>query len=154
MTTNKPKASEELTKAGEKFETLFETEFGNVFRIEGKPILVCEFTAEYVPIDNFQEIFLSMSDFVKEFNIKKIIFDKRALTSFHQPSMQWYFIIWKKDMFELGLKTHRKILPNNAPWFNKAVEAGHQSIKRNNPNNIIDKLDIAYRDDIADAIKR
>jgi hypothetical protein len=55
-------------------------------------------------------------------------------------------------MLELGLKTHRKILPNSAPWFKKAVEAGHQSIKRNNPNNIIDQLDIAYRDSIGEAI--
>jgi hypothetical protein len=152
MITNKPKATQEILEAGESYMTLFQTEFGNVYLIANKPILVCEFVTEYVPIDNFQEVFLKMSEFVKQYAIKKIIFDKRVLTTFHQPSMEWYFIVWKKEMLELGLKTHRKILPDGAPWFKKAVEAGHQSIKRNNPNNIINQLDIAYRDDMATAI--
>ncbi len=152
MIIAKPQATQEILEAGESYMTLFQTEFGSVYLIAEKPILVCEFTTEYVPIDNFQEVFLKMSEFVQQYNIKKIIFDKRMLTTFHQPSMEWYFITWKKDMLDLGLKTHRKILPNSAPWFKKAVEAGHQSIKRNNPNNIIDQLDIAYRGNIKDAI--
>jgi NAD(P)-dependent dehydrogenase (short-subunit alcohol dehydrogenase family) len=32
--------------------------------------------------------------------------------------MEWYFIYWKKEMLEYGVKTHRKILPSEK-WFEK-----------------------------------
>ena len=153
MTLEKPNVSEELNACNESFKELFSSNFGNIILIEDKNILICEILQEYVPFDEFQQIFLTMSDFVGEYNVEKLIFDKRALTTFHQPSMEWYFIVWKREMYEkYGLKVHRKILPKGMSWFKRAVEAGHAEIKAKHPENIIDKLDIEYRHSIEEAV--
>jgi len=154
MSTVKVTIETELKAINEPFETVFSNEYGNVFLLENKNILVCEFTEEYVPIEEFKQIFLSMSGFIEEYKINKIIFDKRALTTFHQPSMEWYFIVWKKELYEsFGLRVHRKLLPQGVIWFKRAVEAGHAQIKKKHPANIIDKLDIGYRHTVKEAIE-
>jgi hypothetical protein len=36
--------------------------------------------------------------------IEKIILDKRALHVFHQPSLEWYYVVWKEQMHAYGLR--------------------------------------------------
>lgn len=74
-------------------------------------IAVIEATSSYIPIDQFKEIFNFIGDLVKSDKITKLIFDKRKLSVFHQPSMEWYFVEWKEEMFAHGLITHRKNSP-------------------------------------------
>ena len=135
-----------------KISTVFESEYAKVHLVEGHKVLVCEALKEYIPIENFKYVFLSMAPLIKQHQIDKFIFDKRSLRAFHQPSMEWYFIEWKKQMLEIGLKVHRKILPENLAWFEQAVHAGRAKIKKDFPDHIIDKLDIQYRKSIEEAI--
>jgi hypothetical protein len=139
--------------ASYEYELLYEKSYGKVYLLPQQYILICELTASYVPIEKFRKIFTKMGDFVKEHNIKKFVFDKRQLRTFHQPSMEWYFITWKKEMLAEGLTVHRKILPKGEPWFENAVRAGRDKIKRDFPDNVIDQLDIAYRDSLLEAIE-
>ncbi|EIM74502.1 hypothetical protein A3SI_15940 [Nitritalea halalkaliphila LW7] len=67
--------------------------------------------------------------------------------------MEWYFLHWKKDMLVYGLQQHRKILPREK-WFEKMVQIAKAQIMAQNPDNIIDQLDIAYCDSIEEAIAR
>ena len=133
------------------FEIAFEERYARVLVSAEKKIVICELLADYIPIEDFQSIFRQIGEIVKAGDFEKFIFDKRSLRAFHQPTMEWYFIHWKKDMLEFGLKTHRKILPAEK-WFEKMVQIAKDQILQNYPDNIIDQLDIKYCDSIEEAI--
>ena len=120
--------------------------------VEANPqTLILEATASYIPIEQFKEIFNVIGSIVTEKKISKLIFDKRKLTVFHQPSMEWYFVEWKERMFDLGLKTHRKILPQD-DVFRQSVRIGREKIKSTFPNGKYTEMDIQYADTLEDAI--
>jgi hypothetical protein len=101
--------------------------------------------------NDFKEAFLEIGVLIKSGGFEKFIFDKRALRAFHQPTMEWYFIHWKKEMLGYGVKTHRKILPEEK-WFEKMVQLAKAQILADHPDHIIDQLDIAYCDTLEAAI--
>lgn len=146
-------ASNVLPNLGFNYKLVINKDFGKVYLLPDEKILILELTKEYIPIEEFREIFTETVPLVKEYKIEKFIFDKQNLRVFHQPSMEWYFVEWKKQLYDLGLSKHRKILPKNQPAFTMAVEAGRAKILAEYPNLIIDKLDIQYKDSIEDAIK-
>lgn len=119
--------------------------------VEGKPIAVVEATSTYIPIEEFKDIFGEIGKLVESKEITKLIFDKRQLTVFHQPSMEWYFIEWKEQMWDKGLRTHRKILPDNKV-FQQSVKIGREKIKEENPTLKFNEMDIQYKDTLQDAI--
>ncbi len=119
--------------------------------VEGKPVAIVEAISSYIPIDEFKKIFESIGKLVTEKNIKKLVFDKRQLTVFHQPSMEWYFTEWKEEMFYKGLKTHRKLLPDNKV-FKQSVKIGREKIKEGNPTLKFNEMDIQYKNTLQEAI--
>jgi hypothetical protein len=120
--------------------------------VEANPqTLILEATATYIPIEQFKEIFNAIGSIVKEKKVSKLIFDKRKLTVFHQPSMEWYFVEWKEKMFDIGLKTHRKILPQD-DVFRQSVRIGREKIKSTFPTGKYNQMDIQYADTLEDAI--
>lgn len=135
------------------FELVFEEKHTRVLVNAELKIVICELLADYIPIEDFKEAFFQIGEIVKAGDYEKFIFDKRSLRAFHQPTMEWYFIYWKKDMLAYGLKTHRKILPAEK-WFEKMVQIAKDQIVQNYPDNIIDQLDIKYCDSIEEAIKK
>lgn len=122
-----------------------------IYFVEGKPIAIVEASSTYIPIDEFKNIFQEIGKLVDSKKITKLIFDKRKLTVFHQPSMEWYFTEWKEQMWNKGLKTHRKILPDNKV-FQQSVKIGREKIKEENPQLKFNQMDIQYKDSIQDAI--
>lgn len=135
------------------YELVIEKNFGKVFLLPDNDIMICELTKEYVPIEEFKEIFLETVPLIAKYKIKKFIFDKQNLRIFHQPSMEWYFITWKQEIYKLGLTIHRKILPQDQPAFALAVEAGRAKILNDYKDTVIPMLDIQYRATIKEAIK-
>lgn len=133
------------------FEMLFEARYAKVYANQEKETIICELLADYIPIDDFKETFNQITSIVENGKYEKFIFDKRSLRAFHQPSMEWYFLHWKNKMLEHGLSKHRKILPEEK-WFEKMVMIAKEQIMKNNPDNIIDKLDIRYCNSIEEAI--
>lgn len=133
------------------FEVAFEQRYARVWFNRDKKIVICELLADYIPIEDFKLIFGQIGEVVKAGDFEKFIFDKRSLRAFHQPTMEWYFIHWKREMLEYGLKTHRKILPAEK-WFEKMVQIAKNQILQTYPDNIIDQLDIKYCDSIDEAI--
>ena len=127
------------------------TKHARINYVEDQPIAIIEALSNYIPIEDFKKIFLETGKLVKQKGIKKLIFDKRNLTIFHQPSMEWYFIEWKEEMYNLGLKTHRKILPQDNV-FRQSVKIGREKIKAENPNLNTDKMDIQYKETLEEAI--
>jgi len=137
--------------AMENFDLSFEGRYAKVFVDESRGIIICELLVDYVPIEDFKDTFHKISALVKNGSFYKFIFDKRALRAFHQPSMEWYFLDWKKEMYFQGITVHRKILPSEK-WFEKMVMIAKKQIIENNPGNIIENLDISYCDTIEEAI--
>lgn len=133
------------------FDLALDHKYARVWSNPARKILICELLSDYVPIEDFKEVFTEIGELVKAGDFTKFIFDKRALRAFHQPTMEWYFIHWKKEMLGYGVKIHRKILPAEK-WFEKMVQIAKAQILTQYPDNIIDQLDIAYCDSIEEAV--
>lgn len=135
------------------FELYFDNGEGRVWT-SNSGFVLCEAISDYIPIEAFKELFGKNGEAIGRVGAEKFIFDKRRLRAFHQPSMEWYCVEWKKDMLEKhGLKVHRKILPPET-WFQRAVEAGLSEIRERYSEHPLDDLDIVYVDSIADALER
>ncbi len=135
----------------EGFEQKFQSRFATVYTNDTKGMIICTLNRDYVPIEFFKETFNQISEIIAAGSYNKFIFDKRSLRTFHQPSMEWYFIHWKKDMLDYGLSEHRKLLPD-IDWFKKAVMIAKDQLMEQYPSNIIKKLNIRYCDNIEEAI--
>lgn len=107
----------------------------------------------YIPIEEFKKIFEAIGEIVKAEKISKLVFDKRNLTVFHQPSMEWYFTVWKEQMYDYGLKTHRKILPDNEV-FHQSVKIGREKISKAFPDGKFHAMDIGYATSLTEAIEK
>jgi hypothetical protein len=115
--------------------------------------IVVEAITNYIPIDQFKETFNFIGELVKEEKIQKLIFDKRNLTVFHQPSMEWYFVEWKEQMYGHGLTAHRKMLPTDK-IFRQSVKIGREKINKAHPNGKFHTMDIAYAESLEEAVTR
>lgn len=133
------------------FELSFEERYAKIFVNNREGMIICELLVDYIPIEDFKRIFQKISQIVKNGHFHKFIFDKRALRAFHQPSMEWYFLIWKKEVFAEGIKVHRKILPDEK-WFEKMVMIAKEQILNSSEDNIIDQLDIKYCNSLEEAV--
>ncbi len=134
------------------FKLFYKSEFATLYYNSQLMIAVCSAEAEYIPIDNFKEIFLKISDFITQSPIKHFIFDKRNLRTFHQPSMEWYFAIWKPTVKINGLTNHYKILPDLL-WFEKAVQAGKHEILSKYGSNLLEGINIFYYNSIEEVVE-
>lgn len=122
--------------------------------VEGnESVAIVAAKTDYIPISEFKIIFETLGSIVKEKRISKLIFDKRNLSVFHQPSMEWYFTEWKEKMFEAGLKTHRKILPMNEV-FRQSVKIGRDKINKAFPQGKFHQMDIGYAESLEEAIEK
>lgn len=116
-------------------------------------VAVVEALSTYIPIEQFKEAFQFIGELVVREKITKLVFDKRKLTVFHQPSMEWYFTEWKEKMFAHGLNRHRKILPKDEV-FRQSVKIGRDKINKANPNGKFHQMDIGYAETLEEAIMK
>ena len=126
--------------------------FSSLYFNEELRMAICFADEEYIPIDNFKEMFLHISVMIEKVEIKHLVFDKQKLRTFHQPSMEWYFAVWKPSVKAKGLTNHYKILPK-LDWFEKAVEAGKYEIFQKFSKEILNGITITYVNSIEDAVE-
>ncbi|MGK7389934.1 MAG: hypothetical protein ACNS60_06270 [Candidatus Cyclobacteriaceae bacterium M2_1C_046] len=124
----------------------------DILMVKGSNTAAVIVKKDYIPINKFKEIFKTLEELVEEKNIDKLIFDKRNMTVFHQPSMEWYFSVWKEKMYDLGLKAHRKILPEDIT-FQYSVKIGREDISKKYPGGKFHQMDIKYMKDLDEAIE-
>ncbi|MGZ3866136.1 MAG: hypothetical protein ACXVC6_03080 [Bacteroidia bacterium] len=139
--------------AGFKFEEKFNNNFASLRVSPELNFAVCTAVQEYIPIEHFKRTFELISQEVEMNKIHFFLFDKRALRTFHQPSMEWYFSVWKPAMREKGLKDHFKILPD-MEWFVKAVEAGKHEIFQKFGKEVISGISVTYVNTLEEAIEK
>jgi len=130
---------------------LKEHRIAKIFKVDQQPILIIEATAEYIPLEAFKELFKATGTLVKTHRINTLVFDKRKMKIFHQPSMEWYYTEWKEEMFSIGLKKHRKILPMDQ-LFRHSVKVGREKIFAQYPDAAFTKIDIQYAESVEEAL--
>lgn len=128
---------------------IVETQYGKVEHVIEEKTVILSFKGEFVPLLAFKELMSKVEGLVNSKKVDKMIFDKSSLRVFHQPSMEWYHVEWKTRMLAKGLKTYRKILPQD-PLFVQSVQVGREKILRNNPHFDLKKFDIKYCKSIED----
>ncbi len=126
-------------------------DYADMYLLKDQPILVIEATSTYIPVDEFKKIFTKATVMVQENEIRKVIFDKRTLQVFHQPSMEWYFTAWKEKLLDHGMKVHRKLLPNDFA-FRQSVKIGRMRISEKYDNLRTDEMDIQYVESLEEAV--
>ena len=134
-----------------KAEFLFENTYAVVTYLSEFRTLICIVKTSYIPMVDFQVTFNQLEALVKDRSITTMVFDKSKLTTFHQPSMEWYHVHWKEKMYHHGLKNYRKILPPN-DFFVQSVQVGRQNIRKKNPDFDFDKYNIQYFDTLEAAL--
>ncbi len=132
------------------FSKVFANKYMEVFTNQSSETIGCVILVDYVPIRNFIDTLNQISELVRKGDFKRFVFDKRALRTFHQPSMEWYFVEWKTEMLRHGLVYHRKILPDLA-WFMKAVEIAREPLFQKMDPTAVQQLDIKYCADLEEA---
>lgn len=142
-------ALHELVELG--FREAYANEYAKVYTSEVHKTITCCLIADYVPIRYFVETFNQISKLGRTSAYNKFIFDKRELRTFHQPSMEWYFLEWKTEMLQYGLTKHRKLLPD-LQWFVKAIEIARKPLESRMPADTRSQLDIVYCSSIAEAM--
>lgn len=115
-------------------------------------IALMEANASYIPIEQFKEAFHAMEELIIKKKINKLIFDKRQLSVFHQPSMEWYFVEWKEKMADYGLVNHIKILPQDEV-FCQSVKIGREQINKKYPQARFRQLYIQNASSVEEAVK-
>ena len=123
----------------------------DIYTVNDTSVLMIEATGTYLPIDEFKQVFGKAEQLVQQQVVEKIVLDKRKLSVFHQPSMEWYFAIWKETLFDMGTKTHRKLLPDDFA-FRQSVKIGQAKIREKYPTLRTDQMDIQYTENLKDAI--
>lgn len=133
------------------FELLTGTLYADIYVARDRKMIACVLLDEYVPIRYFKETFGLISAEIRKGGYETFIFDKRALRTFHQPSMEWYFLDWKTEMIQFGLTHHRKLLPD-LPWFVKTVEIARNPLLSKLPEAVRQQLDIRYCSTLEEAV--
>lgn len=136
---------------GYEFTLKSKSAFASLYFNKELKLAICVAETEYIPIDNFKETFIYISEMIKNTEINHLIFDKQKLRTFHQPSMEWYFAVWKPTVKIKGLVNHYKILPK-LDWFEKAVEAGKYEIFQKFSKEILNGITITYVNSVDNAI--
>jgi hypothetical protein len=131
---------------------IFESPLASVkYRATSQTLLVLT-KGSFIPGSEFKILFSKVGDFIKSEKVSKLIFDKTSLNVFDQASMTWYHLVWKPEMLKFGLKTYRKILPDN-PLFRTSVQIGRDKIVRENPDWNLDQFDIRYCNSLEEAFQ-
>jgi hypothetical protein len=108
--------------------------------------------APYIPLAAFREVFDAVASLASDGTINTVVFDKRSLTVFHQPSMEWYFLEWKEAIAAHGVTRHRKLLPDDEA-FQLAARLGKEGLTRGYPGKKFQQLDIRYAESLQEALE-
>lgn len=135
------------------FEPYYQNESTRLYFSRMLGIGLCDVIAPYIPMAQFMDVFNCATEMIGKHGIRHFVFDKRSLRTFHQPSMEWYFVEWKPVVRDMGMAVHFKILPDE-PWFHRCVEAGRNDILKNYPEPLLAGISISYVQSVEQAIAR
>lgn len=122
------------------------------YTVEGlSDVIVIKATSAHIPKTQFQEMFIAIGQLISKGGYKKLICDLSNIHFYHEPTFDWYFMVWKERMFYHGLRTHRIILPLN-DLIRDGVELARQRSYEVFPGGKYWQLDLQYAESIDEAV--
>lgn len=107
----------------------------------------------FIPMTDYQQTLEKLGELVRQEKVQKLIVDARQLLAYHQPSVEWSFLNWKRQMHEHGLNRYRYILSSTGEY-RKNLENGLQKIRREHPEpTVLDQMDLAYCQSLEEAVE-
>ncbi len=137
--------------AGYDVQVSFQNSHLAVYLLPQAGTVLCQARKAYLPHKVFVETYQQIEPLVTRHGITKLVFDKQALRIFNQASMIWYHIHWKQRMFDQGLKTYRKILPDDEA-FRLAVSICRNNLTKEHAGFDLSKFDIRYCNSLTQAL--
>ena len=134
----------------DRFHPVLEHRHGAIYYDPEHRVVLLKARASYLPYEHFLHFLQTIEQLAERQPVEAMIFDKSSLKIFHQPSMEWYHVVWKENMYQKGLRIYRKVLPPD-PLFKESVRIGRERIERENPGFQIGKFDIRYADSLQEA---
>ena len=133
---------------------LFESlPMANIYFHQASATALVVTTVNFIPMEPFKATFEKVSEAIEAHNLRRIVFDKRSLTIFHQPSMEWYYTIWKTMLCkEKGVKAHGKILPKDDP-FRQSVHNARKKILHDKGSPELQLINITYFENFQELMK-
>lgn len=116
-------------------------------------LICCTATAAYIPMAEFMDLFEKAGDIISHEHITKCIYDERNLVAFHQPSMEWFYLVWMENMYTHNLFSYRRLVPEDK-YFEQQMIKGKRKLLRENPWYNLEKYDILYCASLEEAINR
>ena len=143
---------DDLKLIEERFSERFSNEWGTMYVCNDSNVIICSILQSYTPIDDFMSLLRQQAMLIETYGCEKFIFDKRAIRGFHQPTMEWYYLTWKVEMYQkYGLMTHRKLFTDEE-WFLQCIKAGRAAIKKKDPGSIVHTFDIKVCKTLQEAV--
>jgi hypothetical protein len=131
----------------DRLQPVLEQRHGAIYYDPDHRVVLLKARSSYLPYEQFLHFLQTIEQLAERQPVEVMIFDKSSLKIFHQPSMEWYHVVWKENMHRKGLRVYRKILPAD-PLFKESVRIGRERIERENPGFQIAKFDIRYADSL------
>lgn len=122
------------------------------YKIDGyEDVIVVKTTSSHIPKTQFQELFISIGQLIAKSGYRKLICDLSNIQFHHEPTFDWYFMVWKERMYYHGLKSHRIILPHN-DLIRDGVELSRQRANEIFPGAKYWDMDIQYAESVDTAM--
>jgi hypothetical protein len=137
----------------EQFTERYEDANCRIFASNDGDTIVAEIRLPYVPIEGMMTLLKQVTRLVEFYGGNKFILDQRKLMAFHQPTVEWIDVEWKKEMYhKFGLVTHRQLFSDEL-WFRKCLEAGQALIRKNYPTAIVHTMDVRTCQSLDEAVR-
>jgi hypothetical protein len=114
-------------------------------------VIVIKATSGHIPKTQFQEMFIAIGQLISKEGYNKLVCDLSNIQFYHEPTFDWYFMVWKERMFYYGLRTHRIILPLN-DLIRDGVELARQRAYEAFPGEKYWQPDLQYAESIDEAV--
>jgi|GEM_PF-7004584 len=134
-------------------EEYFRSRYATVSFIPASETAIVSIHGAFIPMTEYQQTLEKIGELVKQEKVHKLIVDARQLVAYHQPSVEWSFLNWKREMSTYGLNSYRYVVPNSGEY-RKNLENGIQKIRRDHPDtDLLDRMDLAYCRSLEEAVE-
>ncbi len=140
-------------QAAPPLEEYYRSRYATVSFMPANETAIVSIHGAFIPMTDYQQTLEKLGELVRQEKVHKLIVDAQQLVAYHQPSVEWSFLNWKREMRNHGLTSYRYVLPNGGEY-RKNLENGIRKIRRDHPNmEVLDRMDLTYCHSLEEAVE-
>ncbi len=140
-------------QAAPPLEEFYRSRFATVSFMPATETAIVSIHGAFIPMTDYQQTLEKLGELVKQEKVQKLIVDARQLLAYHQPSLEWSFLNWKREMQRHGLMRYRYVLANTGDY-RRNMENGILKMRREHPETeLLDRMDLAYCRSVEEAVE-